>query len=213
MPEAAETLLYLVRHGATPANEQRPYVLQGHGIDTSLSDTARRQAEAVAEFLADRPLDVVLSSPMKRARETAAAIAAPHGITPGVLEAISECDVGRWEGRDWGAIMEDDTEAYHLFMDDPATHGYPEGESYADVLDRVGGPLDGVLAGHRGQTVAVVAHTIVNRVYVARLMGWPLSRAREIRQDNTGINVIRGRDDEITLMSFNVRFHLDDAGL
>ena len=35
MPEADETLLYLVRHGATPANEQRPYVLQGHGIDTS----------------------------------------------------------------------------------------------------------------------------------------------------------------------------------
>ena len=213
MPEADETLLYLVRHGATPANEQRPYVLQGHGIDPSLSATGRRQAEAVAEFLDDRPLDVVLSSPMKRARETAGAIAAPHGIAPGVLEAISECDVGRWEGRDWGAIMEDDTEAYHLFMDDPATHGYPEGESYADVLDRGGGPLDGVLAGHRGQTVAVVAHNIVNRVYVARLMGWPLSRAREIRQDNTGINVIRGRDDEITLMSFNVRFHLDDAGL
>ena len=213
MPEADETLLYLVRHGATPANEQRPYVLQGHGIVTSLSDTGQRQAEAVAGFLADRPLDVVLSSPMKRARETAAAIAAPHGITPGVLEAISECDVGRWEGRDWGAIMEDDTEAYHLFMDDPGTHGYPEGESYADVLDRVGGPLDGVLAGHRGQTVAVVAHNLVNRVYVARLMGWPLSRAREIRQDNTGVNVIRGRDDEITLMSFNVRFHLDDAGL
>ena len=44
MPEADETLLYLVRHGATPANEQRPYVLQGHGIDTSLSDTGQRQA-------------------------------------------------------------------------------------------------------------------------------------------------------------------------
>ena len=213
MPGAHETLLYLIRHGATPANEQRPYVLQGHGIDTSLSDTGQRQAEAVAEFLSDRPLDVVISSPMKRARETARAIAAPHGITPGVLETISECDVGRWEGRDWGSIMEDDAEAYHLFMDDPAAHGYPEGESYADVLDRVGGPLDDVLAAHRGQAVAVVAHNIVNRVYVARLMGWPLSRAHEIRQDNTGINVIRGRDDEITLMSFNVRFHLDDTGL
>jgi broad specificity phosphatase PhoE len=188
-------------------------VLQGHGIDTSLSDTGRRQAEAVAGFLANRPLDVVLSSPMQRARETAQAIAAPHGISAGVLESISECDVGRWEGLDWGSIMEDDAEAYHRFMDDPAANGYPEGESYANVLDRVGGPLDEVLAAHRGQTVAVVAHNIVNRVYVARLMGWPLSRAREIRQDNTGIDVIRGRDDEITLMSFNVRFHLDDAGL
>ena len=213
MPEAHETLLYLIRHGATPANEQRPYVLQGHGIDTSLSDTGRRQAEAVAGFLADRPLDAVISSPMKRARETAEAIAAPHGLAIDVLEGISECDVGRWEGRDWGSIMQDDAVAYHRFMDDPATHGYPEGESYADVLDRVAGPLDQLLAAHRGQSVALVAHNIVNRVYVARLMGWPLSKAREIRQDNAGINVIRGREDEITLMSFNVRFHLDDAGL
>jgi broad specificity phosphatase PhoE len=213
MPAAHETLLYLIRHGATPANEQRPYVLQGRGIDTSLSDTGRRQAEAVAGFLAPRQLDVVLSSPMRRARETAEAIAAPHRITVGVLEQISECDVGRWEGRDWGSIMQDDAEAYQAFMDDPAAHGYPGGESYADVLDRIGGPIDDVLASHRGQTVAVVAHNIVNRVYVARLMGWPLSRAREIRQDNTGINVIRGREDETTLMSFNVRFHLDDAGL
>ncbi len=213
MPQDGETLMYLVRHGATPANEQRPYVLQGRGIDTSLSDTGRRQAEAVAGFLAPRQLDVVLSSPMKRARETARAIATPHGITAGILEDISECDVGRWEGRDWDSIMQDDEEAYQRFMDDPAANGYPEGESYADVLERVGGPIDDVLASHRGQTVAVVAHNIVNRVYVARLMGWPLSRAREIRQDNTGINVIRGRDDETTLMSFNVRFHLDDAGL
>jgi len=213
MPQAHETLLYLVRHGATPANEQRPYVLQGRGIDTSLSATGRRQAEAVAGFLADRPLDAVFSSPMKRARETAKAIATPHGISTDVLQDISECDVGRWEGRDWDSIMQDDAEAYHRFMQDPSTHGYPEGESYTDVLDRVAGPLDQLLASHRGQSVALVAHNIVNRVYVARLMGWPLAKAREIRQDNTGINVIRGREDEITLMSFNVRFHLDDAGL
>ena len=56
MPEAHETLLYLVRHGATPANEQRPYVLQGHGIDTSLSDTGRRQAEAVQQAAGCGPL-------------------------------------------------------------------------------------------------------------------------------------------------------------
>ena len=213
MPETCETLLYLVRHGATPANEQRPYVLQGRGIDTSLSDTGQQQAAAVAEFLADRPLDAVISSPMKRARETADAIAQPHQIKASVLDNISECDVGRWEGRDWDSIMQDDAEAYSRFIDDPGIHGYPDGESYQDVLDRVGTPIDNLLAAHRGQTVALVAHNIVNRVYLARLMGWPISRAREIRQDNTGINVIRGRDDEITLMSFNVRFHLDDAGL
>ncbi|MFP6767241.1 MAG: histidine phosphatase family protein [Planctomycetaceae bacterium] len=213
MPETDETLMYLVRHGATPANEQRPYVLQGHGIDTALSETGKRQAEAVSGFLASRPLDIVLTSPMQRARETALAIARPHGLDIGVLETLTECDVGRWEGRDWGSIMQEDPEAYERFMDDPSVHGYPEGETYGDVLQRVGKVLDKVLADHRGQAVVVVAHNIVNRVYVARLMGWSLSRAREIRQDNTGINVIRGRDDETTLLSFNVRFHLDDAGL
>jgi broad specificity phosphatase PhoE len=213
MPETHETLLYLIRHGATPANQQQPYILQGRGIDTSLSDTGRQQAAAVAGFLANRPLDAVISSPMKRARETADAIALPHQIKASVLDNISECDVGRWEGRDWDSIMQDDAEAYSRFIDDPGIHSYPDGESYQDVLDRVGTPIDDLLDIHRGQTVALVAHNIVNRVYLARLMGWPISRAREIRQDNTGINVIRGRDDEITLMSFNVRFHLDDAGL
>lgn len=213
MPASDETLLYLVRHGATPANEQRPYVLQGHGIDTSLSDTGRRQATAVAGFLAKRHIDVVLASPMKRAQETAQLIAAAHHHEVGTLEAINECDVGRWEGLDWDSIMRDDPDDYQRFMEDPSRHGYPEGESYGDVLERVGPVLDDVLQRHRGQSIVVVAHNIVNRVYVARLMGWPLARAREIRQDNTGINVIRGRDDETTLMSFNVRFHLDDAGL
>ena len=213
MPASDETLLYLVRHGATPANEQRPYVLQGHGIDTSLSDTGRKQATAVAGFLATRPVDVVLTSPMKRARETARLIARPHQRDVGVLETITECDVGHWEGRDWDSIMRDDPDAYQRFMEDPSRNGYPEGESYGDVLERVGPVLDDVLRQYRGQSVVVVAHNIVNRVYVARLMGWPLAQAREIRQDNTGINVIRGRDDETTLISFNVRFHLDDAGL
>jgi len=207
------TLLYLVRHGATPSNEQRPYVLQGHGVDQSLSETGRRQAAAVAGFLAERRIDAVFASPLARAHETAEAIAEPHGLDVVDVPEVVECDVGRWEGRDWDSIMQDDADDYQAFIDDAATVGYPGGESYRDVFDRAGPAIDRLLAEHRGRSIVLVAHNIVNRVTIANLLGVPLSRARELRQDNGSLNVIRGRDGEKTsLLTMNATFHLEGSG-
>ncbi|MCH7989183.1 MAG: histidine phosphatase family protein, partial [Planctomycetes bacterium] len=69
------TFLYLVRHGSTDANIIRPYVLQGRGMDMSLNDLGRKQAQAVGEFLSQQTLHQVYSSGMKRAIETAEQIA------------------------------------------------------------------------------------------------------------------------------------------
>ena len=65
------THLYLVRHGATDANLQRPHVLQGRGINLSLNELGQRQAAAVGRFLAGLPIQHVYASPMLRAMQTA----------------------------------------------------------------------------------------------------------------------------------------------
>ena len=74
-PEAETTQLFLVRHGATEANERRPYVLQGNGINFSLSETGRAQARSVGRFLSKFKVEAVYSSPLLRAVETATEIA------------------------------------------------------------------------------------------------------------------------------------------
>src|SRR5258708_35671668 len=92
------TWLYLVRHGATEANERVPYILQGNAMDLPLSAAGMRQAQAVADFLPQFPIRHVYSSAMLRGRQTADAIAQRLALTSLVAPGLHECNVGLWEG-------------------------------------------------------------------------------------------------------------------
>lgn len=209
-PPPDTTRLLLIRHGATPSNEQRPYVLQGNGINHSLSELGRRQAAAVSHFLRAYSIDRVICSPLLRARETAEVIAEPHGLAVETFDTLVEVCVGRWEGMAWETIMAEFPDDYAKFMSDPSLYCYLGGESYADVYRRAKPVFDDVLASSVGKTVVMVAHNVVNRVLLAELLGLELSRAKEIRQTNTGINIIRHRRGETELLTLNGVFHLND---
>jgi broad specificity phosphatase PhoE len=199
-----------VRHGATVNNLARPPVLQGRGVNLGLSDEGVRQAQRTAEFLRERPLAAAYSSVLLRAVETAQIIAGPHGLEVTQLEAITEVDVGLWEGRSWTEIAQTDAEAYRRFMEDAGTHGYLGGETLAQVEARVTPALREVMANHLGQRVLVVAHNVVNRAFLASLLELPMSRARLLRQENCGVNVIRFRANEMELVTMNAAFHLTE---
>jgi len=207
LPADGTTYLYLIRHGATDANLQRPHVLQGKGIDLPLNETGRRQAAALAGMFAGFTVHHVYCSPLLRSVETARAINAAHRHPVSELPELVEADVGDWEGKDWGTIMRDHPETYRAFMDDPGRNPYLGGESYGDVQRRVKPKLEELLERHAGETIVVVAHNVVNRVYLADLLGLDLRFAKGIQQTNTGVNFIRRR--ETKLMTLNAHFHLD----
>ena len=87
--------LLLVRHAETDWNRERRY--QGWR-DTPLSESGRGQAEAVARLLAGERLAAVWSSPLARARDTAAAIAGPQDLPVREAAAFKEMRFGEWEG-------------------------------------------------------------------------------------------------------------------
>lgn len=207
-PDEETTQLFLVRHGATEANEKRPYVLQGKGINFSLSETGRAQAQAVGRFLAKFNVKAVYASPLLRAAETAAQIARPFGFPVRTLEKIHEVDVGQWEGKSWNIIREENEDAYHAFMNDPGETPYLGGESYRDVLNRVKPAIDSVIEKHRGQSIVVVAHNVVNRAYLADVMGLDLKRAKDIQQSNCCVNIVHLAHGKAELMTLNAHFHL-----
>lgn len=206
---SAETTVYLIRHGATEANERRPYILQGRGINHGLSEQGRAQARSAGEFLRRYPLQHVYCSPMLRAMETAQEIARPHGVEVRPLEGLQEVDVGAWEGLDWGTIENQFPEAYLAFRSDPWETPYLGGESYAAVLARVQPLFERLFETHAGERIAVVAHNVVNRAYLAHVLGLEMRRAKDLRQSNTGINIIRRRDGETHVMTLNGTFHLE----
>src|SRR5437660_7716941 len=121
-----KTLLYLIRHGATEANLARPARLQGRRHNPPLARLGVRQAEATRDFLAVRPIDHCYCSPLLRAEQTASIVAGPHGLTPVPVEALTECDVGRWEGLDWQTIRSTDAAGYQDFLGKGAEFAYPE---------------------------------------------------------------------------------------
>ena len=120
--EQFDCYCFLIRHGATASNLANPPILQGRSINGPLSETGQQQAAEAANCLETEPITAVYCSPLVRALETANAIAAPHGLTPIVVEPLTEVDVGAWESRSWVEIQETEPEAYEQFQSDPAAH-------------------------------------------------------------------------------------------
>jgi broad specificity phosphatase PhoE len=199
--------MYLVRHGATSANEP-PYVLQGQHADNQLNENGLDQARRAATFLSEFPVDRIYASPLVRAFETAKTIAEPHGIDVEPVKEILEADVGEWEGLGWDAIVGDHAEEYTRFMSDPGKHSYRGGESYSDVLARVRPAFDRLLSENLGKVIVVVAHNVVNRVYLADLLGLYVGQAKELKQNNCCVNVVRFRKGRTQLITMNAAFHL-----
>jgi broad specificity phosphatase PhoE len=209
-PAADTCWLYLVRHGATANNCARPPRLQGRRTDPPLSEEGRRQARRTGACLASCGRAGLCSSPLLRARQTAEAIGTAAGLPVEVVDELIEVDVGRWEGLAWDEIERADPEAYRAFMADPATHSYLGGESLQSVQQRVLPAFERLLARGLGRVLAVVAHNVVNRCYLAHLMNAPLGSFRYIPQDNCGVNLLRYRGGRVKPVTVNAVFHLDE---
>jgi len=205
------TTLYLVRHAATAANLASPARLQGRN-DPPLASLGIRQAEATRDLLADCQIQACYTSPLRRAVETASIIAGPHGLMPIPLAELIECDVGEWEGLDWETIRSRDPESYRRYMADPAVVPYPGGESFADVHGRAAPMIDRLIAKHPAQSILVVSHHVVNRTYLAGLLGLPVRQARNVSLDNCGVSVVRNEGGASAVTTLNAVFHLAQIG-
>jgi broad specificity phosphatase PhoE len=64
-------------------------------------------------------------------------------------------------------------------------------------------------ARHRGETIAVVAHNVVNRAILAPLLGIDLKLAKDIQQVNTGVNLIKVSAEKAKVVMLNALFHLE----
>jgi broad specificity phosphatase PhoE len=207
------TTLYLIRHAATPANLQKPAKLQGCRTNPDLAPLGVRQATATRDFLAVRPIDVIFTSPLRRSFRTAEIIAQPHGILPTIVDDLTECDVGQWEGRSWDEIKAANPEQYARYHADPSVHGYLGGENFRQVYERATRAIDEILATNDGATVLVVSHHIVNRTYLAGVLGIGPARARAVSLENCGISIVHCERGKTTVATLNTAFHLQGVAV
>jgi broad specificity phosphatase PhoE/ribonuclease HI len=155
LPDETPTRLILVRHGATEHSLEARF--SGRN-ELPLDGTGVRQADELAVNLDEAGgVAAVVSSPFRRARQTAQAIASPLGLDVEINDDLAEVDFGVWEGKTFGEVQRDHPAelAAWLASTDVAP---PGGESFAAVARRVRRGRDAVIAAHAGQTVVVVTH-------------------------------------------------------
>lgn len=152
----APTRLLLLRHGQTQLSVERRYSGRGN---PELTDLGREQAAAGAGLIASRGDEIaaIISSPLQRALDTAAAVGAATGVPVSVDEGFIETDFGQWEGLTFAEAAERYPEVHRDWLRD-ATVDPPGGESFALVGERVAAARERVIAEYPGQTVVVVSH-------------------------------------------------------
>ena len=129
--------LILVRHGETDWNAQRRY--QGQS-DVPLNDAGQRQAAALAQRLEGVDISAIYSSDLRRARQTATAIASLHPLPVRDEPRLKEISFGRWEGLTYGEIQERWPEEMAAWFADPIRVTPPGGERLAQVAERLRPP-------------------------------------------------------------------------
>ena len=182
--------MVLVRHGETEWSVTRRHTGRS---DVALTDRGRREAELVEARLAGRRFSLVLSSPLRRARETAELA----GLTPEVDDDLLEWDYGRFEGRTTEDIRTE-IPGWSVW-----THAVTGGESVDDVGRRADRVIERCLAAPDGD-VALVAHAHLLRILAARWIGLPALDGQRFTLDTATVSVLGFEREARVIRSWNV---------
>jgi ribonuclease H / adenosylcobalamin/alpha-ribazole phosphatase len=203
------TTTLLLRHGQTALSAERRFAGRG---DIPLTELGLEQAAAAAARLAARGgIDLVLTSPLLRARQTAQAVADAAGVPLAVDDDLAETDFGSWEGMSFAEVMArwPDEMAAWLANADAAPSG---GESFAAVAVRVDAALDRLLAAQQGQTVVVVSHVTPIKTMVCRALLAPTAALFRMHLDVAALSEAAWfADGPALLRSLNDTAHLRSA--
>jgi broad specificity phosphatase PhoE len=171
------TELVLVRHGETEWHAENRYAGRS---DVPLTPRGHEQAAALASWAAGAGLDAVLSSPLRRARDTAGPTCAALGLDARVDERLVEVDFGTAEGRTREEMREAFPDALAAFVEHPASRPLPGGEPGAAAVARATPALDEATRAHPDGRVLVVAHQTLLRLLLCSLLGIPLDHYRAV---------------------------------
>ena len=180
-------ILYLIRHGQTDWN--REHRCQGI-TDIELNATGRMQAQCLAHRFSSLEVNAIFSSTLKRASETAEAIARFHNAPVKTSDAFREIHQGQFEGLTLSELFSLHADFLQQWMRDPADLVLPGGESMRQVQERAWAALTEIIDAFPTGKIILVGHNLCNLTLLCRLIEIDLSHFRYLRQDESAVNLI-----------------------
>jgi broad specificity phosphatase PhoE/ribonuclease HI len=210
---SAPTTFLLVRHGVTDHTRDKRFSGGLASSNPGLNDEGRAQVRATSEWLvpvADG-IDAVVSSPVRRTRESAEIIGEVLGFEVGVEEGLAEMEFGSWDGLTYLEVRDrfpDEVRAWLGNLD----HAPGGGESFRSVQERVLAGRDRLLEEYDGQTVLLVSHVTPIKTLVADALGAPLESLYRMELSPASVTVLsyypatlEGRPAMASMRLFNAR--------
>jgi broad specificity phosphatase PhoE len=199
------TRLILIRHGETDYTTQRRYC----GISNpTLNNKGKQQAQAIAERLKIFKIDKIYSSDLKRACQTSKILFKNRKFEK--LSDFREINFGIFEKLTYEEIMEQHSEPYQKWIDNPLENKIPQGEGLSELNQRVNEKLSAVISENKNKTVAIVTHGGPIRIILCEVLKYHLKNFFEIKQNINALNII-DYDDQLQarVIKMNDTSHLN----
>lgn len=175
------TTVLLIRHGETDWNRQK--VFRGTR-DVPLNGNGVQQARLLADALRERPIGAAYTSPLSRATRTAEVVLDGRGVVAVVDERLTDFCYGEWQGLQEAEVARRWPREFELWSTRPHEVRPPGGSTLQEVSDAAFEAMEQAAARHEGETVALFAHRVVNKLLVLAALGLGVDRFPFVRQDN-----------------------------
>ena len=197
---------FLVRHGVTAENLQMRYL---GTRDEPLTDQGFDQARCVARALAELPVGIIVSSPLRRAADTAACIQAACRVEFRRDVRLAEGSFGRWEGLTRDQVLKlgsQDAAQLSLWESDPSCSP-PGGESIESVQKRIVSLVEELADQYAGHSVVLVSHVGPIKALLAAVLDINLQATRRLFLDPATISIVEWGENRVVRL-FNSHAHL-----
>ncbi|MDF2533550.1 MAG: putative phosphoglycerate mutase family protein [Clostridia bacterium] len=191
--------VYLVRHGETEYNKKGCY----YGwTDCGLAEEGIEQSKALGKTFKDIPYDVMLSSDLKRAIETANIIN-DDSVELKLDRRLRELNFGQWEGKSYKEVAIEYTEHWNLWVEDFENAEPTEGESFVSMCNRVCQCVDDILDEYRDKCIVIVGHNGSLRIIAAYLLGLTLDKTWSFNFDHGKYSLFEINEGHCSIRGIN----------
>lgn len=176
--------IIIIRHGETAWNAAD--IFRGR-VNIGLSENGLKQAELLADYLSQRKIKAIYSSPLPRAIQTAEVVARRQRLNAQTMHELTDLDFGEWEGVSRQEVKIKYKQIYDVWLERPDLAKIPGGESLAEARKRALSALEKIMVQNKEGTVVIITHRVITKVLACALLGLDDSHFWNIEQDNCGV--------------------------
>jgi broad specificity phosphatase PhoE len=205
-------MLILLRHGLTEWNKSQ--IFRGQR-DISLSNEGRKQAHLTGEYLKDKNIVTIYTSPLKRAYETSSIIANEIKCDTTVVKGLTDIHYGDWESKSLKWVIKNDPDTYAVYREHPEKIVFPNGESLKSCSKRAFSSFSHLalqiykLRENSTHNFLFVTHRVILKLLLLRALDLTPSSFWKLQVDVCGLNELDFKNKSFLIKSINSVCHLE----